>query len=60
MTILILNLAKNPTQHSRSKHINIKHHFIRDHVQKGVTILIFINIEDHFYYIKNLMNMTNS
>ena len=24
----------NPSQHSRSKHIDIKHHFIRDHVQK--------------------------
>ena len=30
-----INLAKNPIQHSRSKHIDIKYHFIKDHVQKG-------------------------
>ncbi|KEH19440.1 Ty1/Copia-like polyprotein/retrotransposon, putative [Medicago truncatula] len=29
-----INLSKNPIQHSRSKHIEIKHHFIRDHVNK--------------------------
>ena len=29
-----INLANNPIQHSRSKHIDIKHHFIRDHVHK--------------------------
>ena len=29
-----ISLAKNPVQHTRTKHIDIKHHFIRDHVQK--------------------------
>jgi len=29
-----INLSKNLIQHSKSKHIEIKHHFIRDHVQK--------------------------
>jgi len=29
-----INLSKNPIQHLRSKHIEIKHHFIRDHVNK--------------------------
>ena len=65
-----INLAKNPIQHSRSKHIDIKHHFIRDHVQKGDIKLSFVNTEDqiadvftkplaedHFCYIKNLLNM---
>ncbi|GJU74304.1 hypothetical protein Tco_1265709 [Tanacetum coccineum] len=28
-------LSKNPVQHSRSKHIEIRHHFLRDNVQKG-------------------------
>ena len=28
-------LTKNPIQHSRTKHIEIRHHFLRDHVQKG-------------------------
>jgi hypothetical protein len=28
-------LADNPIEHSRTKHIDIRHHFIRDHQQKG-------------------------
>nr|GFA41927.1 retrovirus-related Pol polyprotein from transposon TNT 1-94 [Tanacetum cinerariifolium] len=28
-------LRKNPIQHSRTKHIEIRHHFLRDNVQKG-------------------------
>ena len=31
--------------HSRSKHIEIKHHFIRDHIQKGDIALEFIQTE---------------
>ena len=30
-----INLTKNPIQHSKTKHIEITHNFIRDHVQKG-------------------------
>ena len=30
-----INIIKNPVQHSRTKHIEIKHHFIRDHALKG-------------------------
>jgi len=30
-----INLTKNPIQHSKTKHIEIRHHFIRDHIQKG-------------------------
>nr|GEU55701.1 copia protein [Tanacetum cinerariifolium] len=29
------DLSKNPVQHSRTKHIKIRHHFLRDNVQKG-------------------------
>jgi len=29
-------LSKNPILHLRAKHIEIKHHFIRDYVQKGI------------------------
>ncbi|GKA65073.1 retrovirus-related pol polyprotein from transposon TNT 1-94 [Tanacetum coccineum] len=28
-------LSKNPVQHSRTKHIEIRYHFLRDNVQKG-------------------------
>ncbi|GJW56361.1 hypothetical protein Tco_0103092 [Tanacetum coccineum] len=30
-----IDLSKNPVQHSRTKYINIRHHFLRDNVQKG-------------------------
>ncbi|GJS49831.1 hypothetical protein Tco_0599952 [Tanacetum coccineum] len=30
-----INVSKNPVQHSRTKHIKIPHHFLRDNVQKG-------------------------
>ncbi|GKD50876.1 retrovirus-related pol polyprotein from transposon TNT 1-94 [Tanacetum coccineum] len=30
-----IELSKTPVQHSRSKHIEIRHHFLRDNVQKG-------------------------
>nr|GEX68528.1 copia protein [Tanacetum cinerariifolium] len=30
-----IDLSKNPMQHSHTKHIEIRHHFLRDNVQKG-------------------------
>jgi len=30
-----INLNKNPVEHSRNKHIEIQHHFIRDHIMNG-------------------------
>ncbi|GJZ61597.1 hypothetical protein Tco_0617734 [Tanacetum coccineum] len=30
-----IDLSKNLVQHSRTKHIEIRHHFLRDNVQKG-------------------------
>ncbi|KAL5569300.1 hypothetical protein UlMin_025875 [Ulmus minor] len=39
-------LSKNPIQHSRTKHIEIRHHFIRDHIQKGDIVLKFIPTEN--------------
>ncbi|GKD53291.1 hypothetical protein Tco_1286678 [Tanacetum coccineum] len=30
-----IDLSKNPVQYSRTKHIEIRHHFLRDNVQKG-------------------------
>nr|GEV43661.1 hypothetical protein [Tanacetum cinerariifolium] len=31
----VIDLSKNPVQHSRTKHIEIRHHFLCDNVQKG-------------------------
>ena len=39
-----INLSKNPIQHSRTKHIEIRHHFLRDHVLKGDIELEFVPI----------------
>ena len=30
-----VKITTNPVQHSRTKHIDIRHHFLRDHVNKG-------------------------
>ncbi|GKB03906.1 hypothetical protein Tco_0832049 [Tanacetum coccineum] len=35
-------ISNNPVLHSRTKHINIRHHFIRDHILKGDIELHFI------------------
>ena len=44
MTILVLLVSpKTPIQHSRTKHIEISHHFIRDHVQKGDVVIKFVD-----------------
>jgi len=41
-----INLSKNPVQHSRTKHIEIRHHFLRNHVQKGDCVLEFVDTKN--------------
>ncbi|KAI3771819.1 hypothetical protein L6452_02988 [Arctium lappa] len=36
-----ISIIANPIQHSKTKHIDVRYHFIKDHVEKG-------NIEMHF------------
>jgi len=63
-------LSKNPILHLRAKHIEIKHHFIRDYVQKGVLDIQFIDTDhqwadiftkpltiERFNFIKKDLNM---
>nr|KYP36007.1 Copia protein [Cajanus cajan] len=37
-----INLTKNLILHSRTKHIEIRHHFLRDHVQKNDCVVEFV------------------
>ena len=61
-----VNLTKNSILHSRAKHIEMKHHFIKDHVQNGDVNIQFINsknqltdiftkslVKSSFEYIRN-------
>ncbi|GJS39754.1 retrovirus-related pol polyprotein from transposon TNT 1-94 [Tanacetum coccineum] len=41
----VIALCCNNVQHSRSKHIDIRHHFIREQVEKGVVELYFVRTE---------------
>jgi hypothetical protein len=41
-----INISKNPVQHSRTKHINIQHHFICDLVESREVALMFIPTEN--------------
>ncbi|GJY93452.1 hypothetical protein Tco_0509234 [Tanacetum coccineum] len=38
-------ISCNPVQHSRTKHINIRYHFIKEHVEKGTIKLYFVGTE---------------
>nr|GEV69179.1 reverse transcriptase domain-containing protein [Tanacetum cinerariifolium] len=40
-----ISLCCNNVQHSMSKHIDIKYHFIKEHVENGVIELYFVNTE---------------
>ncbi|GKA77692.1 retrovirus-related pol polyprotein from transposon TNT 1-94 [Tanacetum coccineum] len=42
-----IDLSKNPVQHSRTKHIEIRHHFLRDNVQKGNISIKKVPLEDN-------------
>ena len=41
-----ISISKNLMQHSRTKHIEIRHHFLRDHAQKGDITLEFVSTKD--------------
>ena len=65
-----INLTKNPILHSRTKHIEIRHHFIRDHIQNGNIKVEYVPTEqqladiftkplkeDHFCEIRRKLGM---
>jgi len=61
-----INLSKNLDMHSRTKNIEIRHHFLKDHVSKGDCYIEFVDSEhqladmftkplarDWFFFIRN-------
>ena len=43
---LVELMSKNPILDSRAKHINIRQHFLRDHLQNGDIMLEFVCIKN--------------
>jgi hypothetical protein len=41
-----ISVAKNPVLHSKTKHIEVRYHFLRDHVEKGKIALIHVPTHD--------------
>jgi hypothetical protein len=38
-----IRMADNPVEHSRTKHIDIRCHFMRDHQQKGISKFLMLS-----------------
>ena len=68
-----INLTKNQIQHSRTKHIEIRHHFIRDHVNNGDCEVKFIETKlqladiftkplpkERFFFLRNELGILDS
>jgi hypothetical protein len=41
-----IRLADNPVEHSRTKHIAIRYHFLRDHQQRGDIEIAYVSIKE--------------
>jgi hypothetical protein len=41
-----IRMTNNPVEHSRTKHIDIRHHFLRDHLQKGDIEVFYVSTEN--------------
>nr|GEY43116.1 retrovirus-related Pol polyprotein from transposon TNT 1-94 [Tanacetum cinerariifolium] len=63
-------ISCNPVQHSRTKHISVRYHFIKEHVEKGTIELYFVQADyqladlftkalpvDHFNYLVRRLGM---
>nr|GFC06354.1 retrovirus-related Pol polyprotein from transposon TNT 1-94 [Tanacetum cinerariifolium] len=63
-------ISCNPVQHSRTKHIAVSYHFIKEHVEKGTIELYFVETDyqladiftkalptDHFNYLVRRLGM---
>ncbi|GKB01404.1 retrovirus-related pol polyprotein from transposon TNT 1-94 [Tanacetum coccineum] len=63
-------ISCNPVQHSRTKHIDVRYHFIKEQVEKGIVELFFVEteyqladlfskamLEDRFTYLVRRLGM---
>ncbi|GJU55632.1 hypothetical protein Tco_1229346 [Tanacetum coccineum] len=41
----VIAILCNPVQHSKTKHIDIRYHFIKEHAKKGTVELYFVGTE---------------
>jgi hypothetical protein len=41
-----ISVAKNPVLHSKTKHIEVRYHFLRENVEKGKIALIHVPTHD--------------
>jgi hypothetical protein len=41
-----IRMTDNPVEHSRTKHIDIRYHFLRDHQQKGDIEIAYVNTKN--------------
>jgi len=41
------SIAKNPINHKRTKHIDVRYHFIRDKVNKNEIIVEYVNTQNN-------------
>ena len=41
-----VSMGKNPVHHKRTKHIDVRHHFLRDNVEKGNIVLTYCPTEE--------------
>ena len=41
-----IKLSKNPVMHERSKHIDVRFHFLRDLVSDGIIKLMYCSIQE--------------
>ena len=48
---ICIKLIENPMFHDKSKHIEIKYHYIRDIVQRGVVKLQYVPTEDQVAHV---------
>jgi hypothetical protein len=53
---MVIKIAYNPCEHSRTKHIDIWHHFLRDHDIKGDIVISYVGTNDQLtnIFIKSL------